>query len=72
MNFPMMGTARLKWGLLCNLLPVFGRWLALGELIHVGKHAAWGNGWCELREGDQRYVFSDVRRIAETSTRCSL
>lgn len=22
-------------------------WLALGELTHVGKHAAWGNGWFE-------------------------
>jgi hypothetical protein len=20
-------------------------WLAVGELVHVGKHAAWGNGW---------------------------
>ncbi len=24
-------------------------WLALGELIHVGKHSAWGNGWVKLR-----------------------
>jgi hypothetical protein len=23
-------------------------WLALGELVHVGKHAAWGNGWFEI------------------------
>lgn len=22
-------------------------WLALGELVHVGKHTAWGNGWYE-------------------------
>jgi CRISPR/Cas system endoribonuclease Cas6 (RAMP superfamily) len=31
-------------GHLSELLP----WLALGELIHVGKHAAWGNGWYEV------------------------
>ncbi len=23
-------------------------WLASGELVHVGKHAAWGNGWIEI------------------------
>lgn len=23
-------------------------WLLLGELVHVGKHTAWGNGWLEL------------------------
>lgn len=23
-------------------------WLALGELTHVGKHTAWGNGWMEV------------------------
>ena len=28
-------------GYLTELLP----WLLLGELIHVGKHTAWGNGW---------------------------
>lgn len=22
-------------------------WLALGELLHVGKHTAWGNGWIQ-------------------------
>jgi CRISPR/Cas system endoribonuclease Cas6 (RAMP superfamily) len=31
-------------------LEEFLPWLALGELLHVGKHAAWGNGWIELRE----------------------
>jgi len=28
-------------GHLAKLLP----WLLLGELVHVGKHSAWGNGW---------------------------
>lgn len=23
-------------------------WLNLGELVHVGKHSAWGNGWFEV------------------------
>jgi CRISPR/Cas system endoribonuclease Cas6 (RAMP superfamily) len=23
-------------------------WLAVGELVHIGKHAAWGNGWVEV------------------------
>jgi hypothetical protein len=27
----------------------FMEWLALGELIHVGKHTAWGNGWYGIR-----------------------
>jgi CRISPR/Cas system endoribonuclease Cas6 (RAMP superfamily) len=31
-------------GELSEFLP----WLALGELVHVGKHTAWGNGWIEL------------------------
>ena len=26
-------------------------WLALGELLHVGKHTAWGNGWVRLGDG---------------------
>ena len=30
-------------GNLIEFLP----WLLLGELVHVGKHAAWGNGWIE-------------------------
>jgi hypothetical protein len=25
-------------------------WLALGELAHVGRHAAWGNGWYRVAE----------------------
>jgi CRISPR-associated endoribonuclease Cas6 len=34
-------------GELSEFLP----WLALGELVHVGKHTAWGNGWIELQSG---------------------
>ncbi|HZR63864.1 MAG TPA: CRISPR system precrRNA processing endoribonuclease RAMP protein Cas6 [Terriglobales bacterium] len=26
----------------------FVLWLAVGELVHVGKHTAWGNGWMSL------------------------
>ncbi len=33
-------------GNLTEFLP----WLTLGELVHVGKHTAWGNGWFRLRE----------------------
>ena len=25
-------------------------WLAFGELVHVGKHTAWGNGWYEMHQ----------------------
>lgn len=32
-------------GKLSEFLP----WLTLGELLHVGKHTAWGNGWMELQ-----------------------
>lgn len=27
-------------------------WLLAGELCHVGKHAAWGDGWCAIEAGD--------------------
>jgi hypothetical protein len=27
-------------------------WLAVGELTHVGKHTAWGNGWMEVGFGN--------------------
>jgi hypothetical protein len=26
------------------------KWLICGELLHVGKHAAWGNGWFNILE----------------------
>jgi CRISPR/Cas system endoribonuclease Cas6 (RAMP superfamily) len=29
-------------------LTEFLPWFTMGELIHVGKHAAWGNGWIEV------------------------
>jgi hypothetical protein len=32
-------------------LSEFLRWLALGELVHVGKHTAWGNGQVTVRVG---------------------
>lgn len=35
-------------GELSEFLP----WLVLGELIHVGKHTAWGNGWMGVRRGN--------------------
>jgi hypothetical protein len=25
-------------------------WLTLGELVHFGKHSAWGNGWIEVEK----------------------
>lgn len=25
-------------------------WLVLGEMVHIGKHTAWGNGWIQLNE----------------------
>jgi CRISPR/Cas system endoribonuclease Cas6 (RAMP superfamily) len=31
-------------GELSEFLP----WFALGEIVHVGKHTAWGNGWIKL------------------------
>lgn len=33
-------------GKLAEFLP----WLTLGEVVHVGKHAAWGNGWIQIAE----------------------
>lgn len=32
----------------CGELAEFLPWLAMGELVHLGKHTAWGNGWMEL------------------------
>jgi hypothetical protein len=32
-------------GNLAEFLP----WLTMGELVHVGKHTAWGNGWIQVR-----------------------
>lgn len=29
-------------------------WLLLGELVHVGKHAAWGNGWYRILAEDAK------------------
>jgi hypothetical protein len=26
------------------------KWLLTGELAHVGKHTAWGNGWYEMAD----------------------
>jgi hypothetical protein len=26
------------------------KWLIAGELLHAGRHAAWGNGWYEMRQ----------------------
>jgi CRISPR/Cas system endoribonuclease Cas6 (RAMP superfamily) len=34
---------------ICNLELL--EWLICGELLHAGKHAAWGNGWYEVRKG---------------------
>ncbi len=35
----------------CELSTVdcFLQWLVAGELLHAGKHAAWGNGWYDVR-----------------------
>jgi hypothetical protein len=33
-------------------LKEFLPWLTLGELLHVGKHTAWGNGWMSIRHGN--------------------
>jgi CRISPR-associated endoribonuclease Cas6 len=35
-------------GDLADFLP----WLTLGELLHVGKHTAWGNGWISLKHSN--------------------
>jgi len=34
----------------CNLELL--RWIICGELLHAGRHTAWGNGWYEVRDGD--------------------
>lgn len=31
-------------------LTEFVPWFTMGELIHIGKHTAWGNGWIEVRK----------------------
>jgi hypothetical protein len=35
-------------GNLAEFLP----WLTIGELVHVGKHTAWGNGWIQVRKAN--------------------
>jgi hypothetical protein len=35
-------------GNLAEFLP----WLTMGELVHVGKHTAWGNGWIQVRRAN--------------------
>lgn len=35
-------------GNLAEFLP----WLTMGELVHVGKHTAWGNGWIQVRKAN--------------------
>lgn len=29
-------------------------WLALGEMVHVGRHTAWGNGWMEVQRTEKK------------------
>ena len=41
----------------------FLEWLAFGELVHVGKHSAWGNGWYQLYNGGSERSERDGIRI---------
>jgi hypothetical protein len=31
-----------------DLVPAFLTWILCGELLHAGRHTAWGNGWYEV------------------------
>ena len=39
------------------------QWLICGELLHVGKHTAWGNGWYQLYNGESERSECDGIRI---------
>lgn len=44
-----IGTA-VYAGELHDFLP----WLALGELVHLGKHSAWGSGWIRMDDANNK------------------
>jgi hypothetical protein len=57
----------------CSLAPDFLPWLVLGELLHVGKHTAWGNGWYEilrLEDSASSALQSDGQPPLEESSAC--
>src|SRR5260370_912483 len=39
-------------------------WLALGELVHVGKHTAWGGGWIRLEHVSQTGLYQGTTSTA--------